>query len=316
MKWDDPRVVDRSELAQHVSAESCWIVIDGWVYDVTGFSHPGGWNRIFELAGQDATRAFKAVKHSAAAGKYMAKMVVGKLALDNAAPAVAPPQERPAVVNVPSNPRNLTEGSRHRVAKPGESMWSTRCRGFLPARDPFIAVPVPFSVLSELVGQMPAALADGSFRCLVDHHTEAFAPMAAAIVAEGSEEVLERVHALYGYLGKGYVLAAPKAAGADGAHTVPDFISAGWLAVSERLGRPPTIDYADCVLNNWQRIDPDAGITPENIRLLHRFTGLVDEEWFLKTHVIIESESAGCAIERRPTLTVPSTLAGHVRHSL
>jgi starch phosphorylase len=66
-----------------------------------------------------------------------------------------------------------------------------------------------------------------------------------------------------------------------------------WLAVANRVGRHPTLDYADCVLNNWERIDPLGGITPENVRLLHRFTGLLDEEWFLKTHVIIESEAAG-----------------------
>lgn len=26
------------------------------------------------------------------------------------------------------------------------------------------------------------------------------------------------------------------------------------------------------------------------VRILNRFTGLLDEEWFMKTHVIIESE--------------------------
>ena len=42
-----------------------------------------------------------------------------------------------------------------------------------------------------------------------------------------------------------------------------------------------------------ERVEENAPLTPENIRLLNRFTGLLDEEWFLKTHVIIESEAAG-----------------------
>ena len=295
------RQIDLSELSAHASEKSCWIVIDQFVYDVTKFkSHPGGWNRILQLAGQDATKAFQAVRHSASAHEYMLPMLIGRLTSvqpgaaeeedEEAAKAVSFAPEKPAHI------RALTEGSRHRAARPGDPMWTTRPRGFLPSRDPLVKLSNPvYAVLHELCDMMPAALADGSFRRLVEQHVERFEPIAAAIVAEegdGSDEALERVHALYGYIGKGYVhksnTADPKAP-----LVVPDFLAAGWLAVSDRLDRHPTIDYAGCVLNNWQRIDPERGIVPENIRLLHRFTGLLDEEWFLKTHVIIESESSG-----------------------
>lgn len=37
------------------------------------------------------------------------------------------------------------------------------------------------------------------------------------------------------------------------------------------------LDYAGCVLNNWERIDPRGPLVPSNVRLLRRFTGLVDE---------------------------------------
>ena len=96
------------------------------------------------------------------------------------------------------------------------------------------------------------------------------------------------------------------AAGPDVPRSVPTYLSTVWLAVSEKLGRHPTIDYADCVLYNWVRIDPASAITPENIRLLNRFTGLMDEEWFLKTHVIIESEVRHL---RRPSLPPRGALA-------
>ena len=51
-----------------------------------------------------------------------------------------------------------------------------------------------------------------------------------------------------------------------------------WICVSEKLGRRPMLDYAGCVLNNWERIDPEGPLKPSNLRLLRRFTGLVDEE--------------------------------------
>ena len=69
---------------------------------------------------------------------------------------------------------------------------------------------------------------------------------------------------------------------------LPKWLSMPWLLVSQALGRRPMLDYAGCVLNNWERIDPERPLKPSNLRLLRRFTGLVDEEWFFKTHIIIE----------------------------
>jgi L-lactate dehydrogenase (cytochrome) len=48
---------------QHRSADSCWVVLYGNVYDVTKFlpGHPGGSKIILQLAGQDATEAYDPV---------------------------------------------------------------------------------------------------------------------------------------------------------------------------------------------------------------------------------------------------------------
>lgn len=50
------------EVATHDSAESCWAVVDGNVYDLTSWidEHPGGAQRILNLCGRDATRDFRA----------------------------------------------------------------------------------------------------------------------------------------------------------------------------------------------------------------------------------------------------------------
>ena len=58
----------------------------------------------------------------------------------------------------------------------------------------------------------------------------------------------------------------------------PRIVTRPWICVSEKLGRRPMLDYAGCVLNNWERIDPERPLKPSNLRLLRRFTGLVDEE--------------------------------------
>lgn len=47
-------------VAEHGTADSCWVAVDGFVYDVTDWipQHPGGPERIIPLCGTDATTAF------------------------------------------------------------------------------------------------------------------------------------------------------------------------------------------------------------------------------------------------------------------
>ncbi|KAH7117979.1 FMN-dependent dehydrogenase-domain-containing protein [Dendryphion nanum] len=54
------RVFDYAEVAKHNTAESCWVVLYGNVYDVTDFipEHPGGAKVILQLAGTDATEEY------------------------------------------------------------------------------------------------------------------------------------------------------------------------------------------------------------------------------------------------------------------
>jgi cytochrome b involved in lipid metabolism len=53
------------EVRRHSGGDSAWIVIDGEVYDVTGWlsEHPGGAERLLEWAGKDASGAFHDAKH-------------------------------------------------------------------------------------------------------------------------------------------------------------------------------------------------------------------------------------------------------------
>ncbi|KFA51623.1 hypothetical protein S40293_03960 [Stachybotrys chartarum IBT 40293] len=54
-------VLDRSEIRQHSSRKSCWIILNNTVYDVTEFldSHPGGATLLLNHSGGDATEVFE-----------------------------------------------------------------------------------------------------------------------------------------------------------------------------------------------------------------------------------------------------------------
>ena len=50
----------RAQVAKHCTAESCWVIVDDSVYDITDFlpKHPPGPQRILPHAGKDATRHY------------------------------------------------------------------------------------------------------------------------------------------------------------------------------------------------------------------------------------------------------------------
>jgi cytochrome b involved in lipid metabolism len=50
-----------ADVAKHATADDCWIVVNGGIYDVTSYIpiHPGGRNRIINQCGTDATTAFE-----------------------------------------------------------------------------------------------------------------------------------------------------------------------------------------------------------------------------------------------------------------
>lgn len=63
------------EIAQHNSAESCWVIVHGKAYDVTEFlpEHPGGPKIILKYAGKDATEEYAPIHPPDTLDKYLPK---------------------------------------------------------------------------------------------------------------------------------------------------------------------------------------------------------------------------------------------------
>ena len=68
------KVYRLSEVKEHNSKDSCWLVIHNKVYDVTKFNdHPGGDDLFYEdgLPGSDASQSFEDIGHSSDAVELM-----------------------------------------------------------------------------------------------------------------------------------------------------------------------------------------------------------------------------------------------------
>ena len=71
------KIYTKEEVAKHNSEESCWLIADGIVYDVTDWllHHPAGVKSIVRHAGQDCTEDFHF--HSKQAIQYWKKYQIG-----------------------------------------------------------------------------------------------------------------------------------------------------------------------------------------------------------------------------------------------
>ncbi|KAI5463071.1 FMN-dependent dehydrogenase-domain-containing protein [Mariannaea sp. PMI_226] len=66
-------VLKGAEVAEHNSAQSCWVIVHGKAYDVTDFlpEHPGGQKIILKYAGKDATEEFEPIHPPDTLDKYL-----------------------------------------------------------------------------------------------------------------------------------------------------------------------------------------------------------------------------------------------------
>lgn len=75
------RTISKAEVTAHAHESSCWIVVEGRVYDVTRYlkDHPGGIASILTNGGEDLTEDFLAI-HSEKARTMLAEYFIGDLA--------------------------------------------------------------------------------------------------------------------------------------------------------------------------------------------------------------------------------------------
>lgn len=155
-----------------------------------------------------------------------------------------------------------------------------RIRGFLPARDPLVALPAPFAAWEALVKQLPALLAAGRVRRAIDQ-----LPLLDTAGLQGSDQH-ERAMLILAYLGHAYVFGEmPLSA------RLPAQVAVPWHAVARQVRRPPVLTYYSHILYNWRLFDPAAPITLENLMRLEHFAGGMDEDWFGMVHIAIEAQA-------------------------
>lgn len=107
-----PKYISYQEVQKHNSRASCWVIVEGQVYDVTSFleQHPGGVGVVVKNSGKDATYAPVSLRLCTINGiEAEARVQEGVQAHPSARD---PLHARPSVTPGTCGPRDNTEGGR------------------------------------------------------------------------------------------------------------------------------------------------------------------------------------------------------------
>ena len=169
--------------------------------------------------------------------------------------------------------------------------WAvTSENGFLMASDPVVD-PLPLvdrthrpalAAVLEVAGDLPELMDQGHLRARVAALPQ---PDVGTLGEDVGPAVLERLHQVYGFLANAHLWMP----GAAPTRQLPQALAVPFVALSERLGRPPVLSYTNTQLVNWARIDAGKPVSLENIRAIQVFQRLPDEVWFWITHSAIEA---------------------------
>ena len=159
----------------------------------------------------------------------------------------------------------------------------TRDRGFLCDYDAAsVVLPADFEQICEVARRLPEILPTGTVRPVLE---------GLPVLTDDSFAALDDVQARmamvhYSFLVQSYIWGAqPTVAFLPRALAVP------MVAVADRLGQQPLLQYSGYVLDNWGMLDPGKGVSLDNIYMIQKFAGGTDEAWFVLIHVAIEAQA-------------------------
>nr|KAF6373878.1 indoleamine 2,3-dioxygenase 1 [Pipistrellus kuhlii] len=139
--------------------------------------------------------------------------------------------------------------------------------------NPLEELPHPYDAWISIVKKLPVLIENGELRAEVEK-----LPLLSINDLQGHK--LQRLaHLVLGYITMAYVWGR----GDDVRKVLPRNVAVPYCSLSEKLGLPPILVYADCVLANWKKIDPSGYVNRTWTFCFHFLEGIAvkDSFWFL-----------------------------------
>jgi indoleamine 2,3-dioxygenase len=154
-------------------------------------------------------------------------------------------------------------------------------RGFVPEHDPHDRLPEAFKPWDDAIAVLPELIRNGEVR----RHIASMPELGIdGLISEGEQE---RAMVILSSLTMAHVWG-----GQTPDFTLPRNVSVPFVGIARRLGRPPIVQHATLVLNNWRRLDRKTPVAPDNLDTQATFTGTFDEKWFYLATLGVELAGA------------------------
>ncbi len=159
----------------------------------------------------------------------------------------------------------------------------TRERGFLCEYDAApVELPSPFAEPRDVAMRLPELLPASAAR----HAIDALCVVSPDAVSRLGDAQTRMAMVHYSFLVQAYVWGAE-----DAVSFLPPSLAVPIVALADRLGQQPLLQYSGYVLDNWGKVDPAGDVSLDNIYMIQKFAGGTDEAWFVLVHVAIEAKA-------------------------
>jgi indoleamine 2,3-dioxygenase len=160
-------------------------------------------------------------------------------------------------------------------------------RGFLcPYDAASVVLDGDLGAVRDVALRLPEILPTGTVRPILD----GLPTISPEQIAELDDVQARMAMVHYSFLAQAYVWGAETPAS-----VLPRPVAVPIVALADRLGQQPLLQYSGYVLDNWGLLDPAKGVSLDNIYMLQKFAAGTDEAWFVLVHVAIE-QRAGAAL--------------------
>jgi indoleamine 2,3-dioxygenase len=158
-------------------------------------------------------------------------------------------------------------------------------RGFLcPYDAASVVLEGDLGAVRDVALRLPEILPTGTVRPILDGLTTISPEQIAAL----DDVQARRAMVHYSFLAQAYVWGAETPAS-----FLPRPVAIPIVALADRLGQQPLLQYSGYVLDNWGLLDPTKGVSLDNIYMIQKFAAGTDEAWFVLVHVAIETCAGG-----------------------
>jgi len=155
-------------------------------------------------------------------------------------------------------------------------------RGYLSqAEIDEITLPADFAEVESAAARLSGLVTTGRIRHWLK---DLPIPDMERFLATASDAQISLAMVRYAFLVQAHVWGEPMPPEA-----LPANLAVPFVALADRIGVPPVMNYADYILENWYRLDPAGPIALGNVMQVQQFAGGLDEEWFVQIHVAIEA---------------------------